>query len=328
MQTQSIIRANFNNELWLGMPKGGRTLGISDEQFLLKSNIVTKDKTPRVDDYTFTDKDTGEPLNIRAFDLKPQMALNLLSQNKLNCAIVGRDVLKEFNYASRGRKGMMQAVELLDMDLSSCAMTVAVQEKDNAQTPQDLNGRVVVTKYPNVVAGWARANNIQFSKIISGINSDGDIAGGIEGYAMFDPSVTVIVDMVQSGESLVRYGWKPLGVKDKDWNFIRDNVVSNVPKTERQEFMDLNPFKLRDMDGVIFQSSAVLVRNSKKLNDKQEEALNDVACRFQNGLMELGCKPERKYKAVDLQCGMKSQKPQRQPRRLLLNATSQGYGLR
>lgn len=290
--------ANRENELWLGMPKGGRTLGASDDQFLSLAGITINDKIARIDDATYTDIDTANAMGIRQFELKPMMALNLLSQGKLDCAIVGRDVVKEFNARSRGRKGIMQAVELLDTGLSNCALTIALNENDPARTPQDLQGRTVVTKYPEVVVGWARANKFSFEKIISGINDDGDIPGGIEGYSLFDPSVTIIADMVESGESLVRYGLQPLGINSGDWGKIKQDVLNDVPKADRQRFIDLGARKLDAIQGVIIRSSAVLVRNAKELTPEKEARLTNIVARFYEAADELGGSPIEKPKNV------------------------------
>jgi ATP phosphoribosyltransferase len=206
--------------------------------------------------------------------------------------------MKEFNLSSRGKTGMMQAVELLDIGLSSCALTIAIPQDDPAKTPFDLNGRVIVTKYPNIVAGWARAKGIEFSKIINGINVSGDITGGIEGYTMFDPSVTVIADIVQSGESLVRYGWKPLGIIEDDWTAIIQDVEANVPKNERRTFINLNDDDLKKMAGVMMLSNVVLVRNTKKLSPAQEDTLNNLTQRFEKAAKALGASPIQQTKAV------------------------------
>ena len=301
MQSQFRTEANKDYELWLGLPKGGRTLGTSDAEFLKTAGISVADKITRVDDYTFTDTATDRPLGIRAWEMKPVMAINALSKGMIDCAIIGRDIVKEFNIACNGRKGIMQAVEVLDTGMSNCALTIAVKDNDPARTIADLDGRIIVTKYPNILANWAKGKGIRFSKIVSGINDDGDIAGGIEGYPKLDPSVTVIADCVESGESLVRYGWRPLGIKDRDWGFIRDDILSNVPQSQRQRFIDMNPFKLRDMDGVVLRSNAILVRNNEKLSDQKEQALENLRKKLLNAAKALGHDPKTVWKNVEAQ---------------------------
>jgi len=299
---------DFANELWLALPKGGRTLGGSDETFLAAAGFQTVDKIERVDDYRLVDGPEFADVGVRAIEMKPQMALALLSTGQLNAAVVGRDVLKEFNNSRRGKKGV-QAVEIVDLDMTPCALTIAVPEGDAAQISADMQGRVIVTKYPRLVENWAKANGVQFGEIVSQITDDADISGGIEGYRLFDPRVNAIADMVESGESLVRYGWKPLGISDADWAPVRADVLNNVPKGQRCKFTDMPMDTMRALPGTVMASSAVLVRSSARLTPAKEAAFKTLAGRFFDAARALGRTPTMKQTRVDKQFGKRPKPP-------------------
>lgn len=285
-------------ELWLALPKGGKTLGGSDENFLKQAGFRIADKVDRIDDYRLEDGPEFAQVGVRAFDMKPQMALALMAKGRLDAAVVGRDVLKEFNNGKRGKKGVAQAVEVVDLDVAPCALVIAVPEGDAAQTAADMNGRVIVTKYPELLKNWARANNVTFGEIVSSITDDDAISGGIESYSLFDPRVSAICDMVESGESLVRYNLKPLGINDTDWQPVREDVLAGRPKKERRKFTDMAPEAMNALPGLVINSSAVLVRAARKMSPEKETAFKTLSARFADASRAMGRSPAIKEKRV------------------------------
>lgn len=293
MQPKIRIQPDRNTELWLGMPKNGRTLGVSQQDFLKAAGIITPDRQLRIDNYILTKYGENQPpLGIRGFNLKPQMAIGYLSTGRLDCALLGKDIVKEFNLSFKNnpdKKGLLQLSTLIDLDISRCVLTIAVKENDPAFKPRDLNGRNIVTKYPNLLARWATLNNVQFGNIITQIVNTGDLCGGIEESPLFNPSVTVIADIVQSGESLVRYGWKPLGMKEKDWAPIRQSYIDSNPAI-LEKFCNLSSSKLDGIAGVILRSNTVLVGTAAKKSDSKINAQDDVRKLFYDAATQLSPK--------------------------------------
>jgi len=299
MQAQQQSQPNRLKELWIGVSKNKRLPILSSDIIKTAAGLRISQKIDRVDNFIIEDdKDLQGmaplPIIVRGFEMKSSMAVSLMSQGKLDAAIIGRDTSKEFNLSSRGKAGLMQSVELLDMDLSRCVFTVAVKGNDVAVKPRDLNGRSVVTQYPEILKNWASQNNITFSKITSN-----DVSGGVEGYNYFDPSITVIADLVQSGESLVNNGWKPLGVRQQDWN-----IISNSPD---KSFIDLTSEKLKSIPGVVMESSAIFARSSLRLSQGKENALGILEKRLVQGARAYGANPKSQFKVVAFQRCQKSQ---------------------
>lgn len=308
---------NRMKELWIGVAKNKRLPILNSDLIKTAAGLKITNRIARVDNFMIEDDaPTGTmadiPMPIRAFEMKAKMAVSLMAKGQLDCAIIGRDTSKEFNLASRGKRGLMQSVELLDMDLSRCVFTVAVKDNDPAVKPNDLNERTVVTQYPEMLKNWARKNNVNFSKIISG----NDILGGIEGYSIIDPSVTVIADLVQSGESLVNNGWKPLGMKQADWGIIANN--------QDKKFIDFTSEKLQSISGVVMESSAILARNSRKLSQNKESALGMLEKRLENGARAYGANPQPQFKVVAFQ---QAQQPVRLPENIFRPSPRQAAAL-
>ncbi len=294
-----VALPDHSRELWMGIPKAGKTLGGDDKAFFQAAGFGIEDKRPRVDDYRLVDGPEFGATGVRAFEMKPQMALGLIATGRLDAAIVGRDVLKEFNAAARGRKGYQQCVEVLDLNMAPCTLTLAVKGDDTAQSVEDLNGRVVVTKYREAVENWARGKGVQFAEIVSEVMPGMPIPGGIEGFALFDPRITVIADMVESGESLVQYNYKPLGITDADWEPIRQDVLNNVPRDQRRRYTDLPLDTVEALPGTVFTSRPVMVCGSKRLDAGKENALRLVAQNLFTGATKLGNEPAYKSRRLE-----------------------------
>lgn len=291
---------NRLKELWIGVAKNKRLPILNSNIIKTAAGLKTGPRIARVDNFMIEDdapEGTMEefPLVIRAFEMKAKMAVAELVAGELDCAIIGRDTSKEFNLACRNQKGMKQSVEVLDMDLSRCVFTVAVKNNDFARKPSDLNGRTVVTQYPEMLKSWGRKNGVTFADIISK-----NIEGGVEGYPERHSSVTVIADLVQSGESLVNNGWKPLGISQNDWDIIVNN--------SERKFIDFTPQKLQSISGVVMESSAILARNNDKLTEGKERTIELLQKRLMDGARAYGANPIARRQYVRFQWGQTSRR--------------------
>lgn len=296
--------ADRATEIFMALPKGGKTLGGSDAAFLQKAGFTAVEKLPRVDDYRLVDGPAFEQIGVRVFESKPIDALHNMADGYIDVAIVGLDVLKEFNRAVKGQKGKMQGVEIVNLDVAPCALVVCVREDSGITNAQQITGLKAATKYPKALTNWAGANNV----------TQGDVvvrSGGIEGYHILDPEIKIICDMVESGASLVANGWKPLGIDDALWGDI---------KAERKKFSDLTMEEMQAISGVAVASRAALVRTPRRLSAEKEAAIATLIDRFKDASQQLGNKPVVKQKGVANQTG-------RPRRRRTVGGSVSGYGV-
>jgi len=266
---------NRDREIWIGLPKGGKTLGGSDEEFLLKAGFQTADKIERVDHYRLVDGPDFKDVGVRVFEMKPGDAVANIADGMLDAAIAGGDVFQEFTYASRNIKGQMQPVRIGNLDLAPCALAVAVRSDDVAQSPADLNGRTIVTKYPSSVENWAKKNKISFAKII-------ERNGGIENYGLLIGGA-IIADMVESGRSLVANDWRVLGMSEEMTGEIADG---------RTKFSSLSMDEMTGISGVIVASRALVARTPKPMGDAKEKAFATLMDRFKDASSSMNREPQ------------------------------------
>lgn len=284
---------DFENELWVGIPKD-KTLGIAVEAFLKVAGLVSADKVNRIDDYTIeTPQGT-----IRLFEMKGKAALGLMATRRMDGTIVGRDGLKPFNAAVKKQKGFVQASETIDLDMAPCMLTICLPENEQGSTPADLNGKTiaVAAKFRQPLEEWAKRNNVQFARIVDEIMPGVPIEGGVEGFRAFDKEVNAMCDVLQSAESAVQYGWKPLGVLDQDWLPIRTDVLSGVPKTERRTYSDLPKATIKDLPGTIIPSNPVFARISTRLSPQKERLMELFEDSCMAAASALGKEPVRRGK--------------------------------
>lgn len=274
----SVVQLNKNFEnaaeiLVLGLPKGGRTLGGSDTDFLADAGFaVPASKKTRVDYYMLEDRrDLG--MAVKAFDMKSYDPITFIGRGSMDVALLGRDMVKEGNAALRGNK-QRGVPEILDLDMVPCALALAVREGDNARTLEDLNGRTVATKYVGALKKWAQANNVEFAEIVK-------MGGSIESANALDPNITVICDIIGTGKSLVDNGWRPLGLDESLW----------APVRQDQSFSKLPYSTLSQVTGMVSLSDVVMVRSPNRLSDEKEAAILSLRDRFMEASIKRGCNP-------------------------------------
>jgi hypothetical protein len=283
---------DYARELWVGLPKD-KTLGGAATAFLNAAGFSTPEKIERIDDYPLADRGDYRNNGIRIFEMKPQMALGLIASRRMDAAIVGRDILKPFNAMIKGRKGVVQCSEILDLGLAPCTLSIGVPLDDKADDVRALNGRVIVTneKYRKPLEDWAKRKSIVFAEIVSEIIPGVPIVGGIEGLRLFDPRISAICDMIESGESIVRYDWKPLGIVDRAWQDVRTDVYEGLPKKERRKYTDLPQEMTRLLPGTIIPSRPVVARVAARLCERKEERMAFLVQQFMEASRAMGNTP-------------------------------------
>lgn len=279
-QNQTRTPLCRESELWFSIPKSGKTLGGSDEVFLSEAGYTITEKKARIDDYILrADKVSDNEATIRTFIARPEDALADILDGGIDVAVVGRDRLKEVN-ATLPEDAKIK--EILDLNIASCVLTMAVEEDDNRPMTA-FNNMAFATKYEGSLNKFLsrRDVNVTPSRIYV---RNGGMEGMIKRYK--SQGLIAIADIVESGESLIENGLKPYGITDALWDTVKSGTrFANLPATE-----------LAKIPGVITMSHAVLVRTPKALPPSKEAALQTLAQRFFQTAKSNGRKPTMKMK--------------------------------
>lgn len=267
-------------ELWFSIPKSGKTLGGSDEAFLGQAGYTITQKIARVDDYILRANDAGDDkTTIRTFIARPDDALADIIDGGLDVALVGRDVLKEVNATLPNDQKIK---EILDLNIASCVLTMAVEQDDNR--PMDaFNNVAFATKYEGSLKKFLNRPDVNVTPSRIYVRKGG-MEGMIKRYK--SQGLIAIADIVESGESLIENGLKPYGISDEMWGVVKNGTrFANLPASD-----------LAQIPGVITMSHAVLVRTPNKLSPTKEAALQNLAQRFFATASANGRKPTMKMR--------------------------------
>lgn len=153
-----------------------------------------------------TDADRGV-LRDRSNDLKPievefaraRDALLLLQRGVVNAAILGSDIVEEYQASRNGEKTAISLRKTFDV--AACRMCVAAPAKQVEKfrkDPQAMNGLRFATSYPATLERWLAQRNITAAEIVT-------LDGGVES-AIRRGLADVVMDIVQTGASLRRNG--------------------------------------------------------------------------------------------------------------------------
>lgn len=265
-------------ELWMAVPKGGKTLGGSDRAFLENAGFSAEGVQSRIDDYQLVDGPEFKDVGLRAWIKRPKDALYDILDGMMDVAIVGRDVLKEVN--SSLPAGTPKLKEILDLGMASCVLTLAVREGDNISCLDAFNNAVIGSKYEDTTREWLAKQNITPSKILYR-------DGGMESLMRQSNGITAISDIVESGKSLVENGLIPFGMTAEAWAPVKNGEV---------RFADLPTAQLAKIPGVITISRAALVRAPQTLSPKKEKGIAVLAERFFNAATNSGYQAKLKMK--------------------------------
>lgn len=306
---REVIPQNRDAELWIGMPKDGRTIGRTTGEFLQAAQFILWDKRNRVDDYV-PSVGMGAPDYLKEFqktpvriaERKPMDLLALLALGKLDGAVAGRDTVekfaKKFNAA-----GNLPFVEIVDLGMAPCYITIALPENDGMELDvkairnlserdrasylqNQLNGRYMATSYKDAVVGFSKQYGVRFAEIISEITPGVPISGSIEGHKMFDDRINAIADMTETAESMQANGWRPLGIPYTLWSQVYKGKGGIKYNQLPQDI-------LQKLPGTISYSNAILWRTSQALSPEKERAMDSWVQASETSARKFGGQPMR-----------------------------------
>ncbi len=207
------------NDLVLGLPKQAR-LREPFDAVMNQAGLSFISAGKRLDRGTVWD-DNGNA--IPAYEMKPNDALNRLRERVVDMAVVGYDMLREFN----ARAGTESAFVYDALPVSPCSMWVAGPAARPVKDWRDLAGLRIATKYENTVRALLEENNVRGATVVPA-------EGGSE--ATVDMGIAdVVCDMVATGETLKACGLtKQFRVYDGSAVLVR-----RAGETETQAMKDL-----------------------------------------------------------------------------------------
>lgn len=277
MPAEIMTAPDQSRELWLAIPKGGKTLGGSDDAFLSSAGFTAEEKNPRVDDYRLTDGPEFKDAQLRAWVKRPKDALRDIADGFMDVAVVGRDVLDDFNKSlSKDEPGLM---EIVDLNMATCILALAVRENSGITSLNAFNGAAMGSKFDSTTLDWLNKKGIQPGKIIYR-------DGGMESLMRQSQDILGITDIIETGASLVANGLIPFGMKPQDWEQVKAGM----------RLVDLPMSTLGRLPGLIKVSSALLVRTPQTLSPQKEAAIQTLAQRFYNAAQAQDRKPRLKIR--------------------------------
>jgi ATP phosphoribosyltransferase len=143
--------------------------------------------------------DVPEALYMRGTD-----ALRTLAAGVADMAIIGRDVMAEFNEAaSEGQRITQPQFRVTGLGLAPCGIYIAVPEnkRDQYREARDLDGCRVATSFPGILQQWAGAQGINLHIV--------PCEGGVEDSVRLGLA-DIVCDIVETGKSLAANGLVPV----------------------------------------------------------------------------------------------------------------------
>jgi ATP phosphoribosyltransferase len=181
------------NELSIALPKQER-LRKPFNRVMDFAGLTYESAGPRMDRGTIVDTLSNDNAVIaRAYELKPKDALNRLKEGVVDMAVVGFDMLTEFNAASSGADDF----EYSPLPVSPCSMWIAGPAERPLNGWRDLNGLRIATKYEATLKRLLQENNVDAAVVPAEGGSEGTVEMGI---------ADAICDMVDTGGTLKAYG--------------------------------------------------------------------------------------------------------------------------
>jgi ATP phosphoribosyltransferase len=150
-------------------------------------------RAERCDLGTLTD-DTGALPAFKAMQVRPSDALTYMQRGYVDIAVVGLDVLTEFNAAAFAAGKPAAGIPVAALDAAQCSLMIAARKEDAISSPQDLEGLRIATSFPATLEAWLRANEVMPGDIVT-------LDGGVEA-SIGAGAADAICDLVESGNSL------------------------------------------------------------------------------------------------------------------------------
>jgi ATP phosphoribosyltransferase len=135
----------------------------------------------------------GENMPLDVLLVRDDDIPDLVQEDVCDLGIVGRNVVEEkrLGFLARGAEPLF--IEMQSLDFGRCRLAIAVPDDYAYRSPRDLDGRRIATTYPNVLARWLRAGDIQAEVVV--------LSGAVE-IAPRLGRADVICDLVSTGSTL------------------------------------------------------------------------------------------------------------------------------
>lgn len=132
--------------------------------------------------------------DVEALTMRGTDALRTMAAGAADMAVVGLDMLREFN----AQQAALRGARVERLGLAPCALYIAAREEAALYGPADLAGARIATSFPGVLAGWLEDNNVQGVQIVP-------CDGGVEDMIRLGLA-DAICDLVETGGTLAANG--------------------------------------------------------------------------------------------------------------------------
>lgn len=174
------------------IPKKGR-LSAAFADAMEKSGLRVEKDNARHDYGTLRDAQNTLQ-NVEALTMRSTDALRALAAGAADMAVVGLDMLREFN----AHNPALRDAHIDRLGLTPCGLFIAAPVDSAVAAPQDLQGLRIATSFPGVLATWLADNNVTGAAIV-------ECEGGVEDMVRLGLA-DVVCDLVETGGTLAANG--------------------------------------------------------------------------------------------------------------------------
>lgn len=174
------------------IPKKGR-LSLAFAAVMAADGLrVDKDNARQ--DFGVLRDDNGTAMGVEALQMRSNDALRTMAAGAADMAIVGLDMLREFN----ARNDALADAAVTKLGMAPCALYIATPAAMAADNARDLAGLRVATSFPGVLAAWLAENAVADVTIV-------ECEGGVEDMVRLGLA-DAVCDLVETGNTLAANG--------------------------------------------------------------------------------------------------------------------------
>ena len=210
-------RTNADNPrpLRIVVPKKGR-LCTAFNDAMNAGGLSIEKNNERLDFGTLRDQENTLS-NVEALQMRGYDALRTLAAGAADMAVVGLDMLREFN----AQNPALADAAVTKLGLTPCALYIAAAADAYVAQPRDLQGLRVATSFPGLLGAWLVENGVTGATIV-------ECEGGVEDMIRLGLA-DAVCDLVETGGTLAANGLeKKMKVLDSEAVLV---VREGVPET-------------------------------------------------------------------------------------------------
>lgn len=217
-------------------------------EILQRAGLVFEKSSPRAAQGLTRDLKNRLP-DIETYELRPDAALEWISDGAANMAIVGTDILREFEAAGKAEGLPDQPRPLLSLPrISACSLWIAAKPAVRIESLRDLQALRIATSYPALLQQLMQREDVRPARIIAQ-------KGGVES-TISAGRADAILEIVETGASLDANG---LEKKLLAFNSSATLVRSNSKRPPAQEVM-MEAFMQRIEEAATMRPYAAIAR--------------------------------------------------------------------